>query len=249
MYSFRAPITAAELLEKLRRGEVIQVDVTIPEGWTYRQMRARLDAHPGLRHDTSGLSDQEVLKLLGAAETNLEGMFFPDTYRVDKGASDLVVLRKAYQTMRSVLAEAWKGRATDLPLRSERELLVLASIVEKETGRAEDRPLIAAVFTNRLRIGMKLQTDPTVIYGLGPGFDGNLRKRDLITDTPYNTYTRVGLPAGPIALPGRDAIMAVARPPTSNMLYFVARGDGTSEFSPSLDAHNRAVNRFQRGGK
>jgi UPF0755 protein len=249
VYLVKAPISAAELLGKLTRGEVVQVEIVIPEGWTYRQLRSRLDAHSGLRHDTQGLADREILRQIGASETDPEGIFFPDTYRVDKGASDLTILRAAYQAMAGTLAEAWKIRDPDLPISSPREALILASIVEKESGRPEDRPMIASVFHNRLRIGMKLQTDPTVIYGLGMSFDGNLRKRDLITDTPYNTYTRAGLPPGPISLPGKDAIIATVRPPASRMLYFVARGDGSSEFSPSLDAHNRAVSRFQRGGR
>ena len=249
VYLIKAPITAAELLGKLTRGEVVQVEIVIPEGWTFRQLRSRLDAHPGLRHDTQGLTDREILRQLGASEADPEGLFFPDTYRADKGAPDLTILRAAYQAMVGALAEAWKVRDPDLPIRSPREALILASIVEKESGRPEDRPMIASVFHNRLRIGMKLQTDPTVIYGLGASFDGNLRKRDLISDTPYNTYTRAGLPPGPISLPGKDAIMATVRPPASRMLYFVARGDGSSEFSPSLDAHNRAVSRFQRGGR
>lgn len=248
VYLVKAPVTSAELLGKLRRGEVVQVEIVIPEGWTFRQFRARLDAHPGLRHDTQGLPDQEVLRLVGANEADPEGLFFPSTYRVDKGASDLTVLRSAYQAMNTTLSDAWRVRDSDLPIKSPREALILASIVEKESGRPEDRPMIASVFHNRLRIGMRLQTDPTVIYGIREKFDGNLRKRDLLADTAYNTYTRAGLPPGPISLPGKDSIMATVRPPASRMLYFVARGDGSSEFSQNLDAHNRAVNRYQRGG-
>jgi UPF0755 protein len=246
-YLVRSPITPRELLRKLSNGEVLQVEVTIPEGWTFRQLRTRLDAHPGLRHDTVGMPDADLLRAIGAAESNPEGLFFPDTYRVDKGAPDTTVLRAAYQRMSAVLSDAWRTRDPEVRLRTPYEALILASIVEKETGRPEDRPIIASVFHNRLRIGMRLQTDPTVIYGLGPAFDGNLRKRDLLADSPYNTYTRAGLPPGPIALPGREAIAATLRPPPSPMLYFVARGDGSSAFSANLEAHNRAVDRYQRG--
>jgi UPF0755 protein len=177
-----------------------------------------------------------------------EGRFFPDTYAYARGVSDLTVLRRAHRAMQQRLAEAWTARAEDTPLKSADEALVLASIVEKETGIAADRPQIAGVFSNRLRIGMPLQTDPSVIYGLGERFDGNLRKRDLLADTPFNTYTRNGLPPTPIALPGRAAILAALDPEASRALYFVSRGDGTSQFSESLAEHNRAVDRFQRGG-
>ena len=248
-YLFQDPLTPRSLLTRLERGDVIQVDFGFPEGWTFRQIRERLNAHPGLRHDTLGASDAEIMRLIGAEGAMPEGLFFPDTYRADKGASDIVVLRAAYLAMKAQIDEAWRNRDPATPLRTPNEALILASIVEKESGRPEDRPLVASVFANRLRIGMRLQTDPTVIYGLGESFDGNLRKRDLLADTPYNTYTRAGLPPGPISMPGRDSLMAAARPPASKMLYFVARGDGSSEFSPSLEAHNRAVNKYQLGGR
>lgn len=238
-----------DLLDKMVRGDVVRLDLTIPEGWTFRQLRSRLDAQEGLRHDLKGMSDAEILVAVGANEKHLEGLFFPDTYRVDKGSSDIELLRHAYRAMQSQLTSVWQGRSSDSPLRTPYQALVLASIIEKETGRGEDRPLIGSVFVNRLRRGMLLQTDPTVIYGLGAGFDGNLRKRDLMADTPYNTYTRPGLPPTPIALPGRASLEAAVRPAISDALYFVARGDGSSAFSATLEAHNRAVNQYQRGGR
>lgn len=248
-YQIEAPITPRELLSKLYRGDVQQIEVTLPEGWTFRQFRARLDAMPTLRHDTSGKTDAEVMQLIGATEASPEGLFFPDTYLVAKGGADTTVLRAAYRKMSEVLGALWSSRPPGLRLKSPYEALILASIVEKETGSPDDRPMIASVFHNRLRIGMRLQTDPTVIYGLGARFDGNLRKKDLLDDTPYNTYTRAGLPPSPIAMPGRESILATLSPPDSDMLYFVARGDGRSEFSATLEAHNRAVKKFQRGGK
>ena len=178
-----------------------------------------------------------------------EGRFYPDTYAYSKGSSDIAVLKRAYRAMQKRLADAWLERAPDTPLRNAEDALVLASIVEKETGAPTDRGRVAGVFVNRLRIGMPLQTDPTVIYGLGSNFDGNLRKRDLLADTPYNTYTRNGLPPTPIAMPGKAALLAAVRPDPTKALYFVARGDGSSEFSETLADHNRAVNRYQRGGQ
>jgi UPF0755 protein len=189
------------------------------------------------------------MERIGAPGVAAEGWFFPDTYRFAKQASDVDVLKQANSAMRKQLAAAWGRRAADTPLRSEYELLVLASIVEKETGRPEDRTRIAGVFSNRLRTGMRLQTDPTVIYGLGTRFDGNLRKRDLETDTPYNTYTRDGLPPTPIAMPGLASLEAASRPDPTDALYFVARGDGSSEFSRTLPEHNRAVRKYQLGGR
>ena len=208
-------------------------------------MRAALDAHPGVRHETAGLTASEVLARLKVPERHPEGLFFPDTYHFNTGASDFQILARAYQTMQSRLGTAWQERAPDLPYDLPYQALIMASIVEKETGRPEDRGMIAAVFTNRLKRGMRLQTDPTVIYGLGSSFDGNLRKRDLETDGPYNTYIRAGLPPSPIAMPGEASIDAVLNPPPSSALYFVSRGDGTSEFSRTLEEHNRAVRKFQ----
>ena len=248
-YEVERGITAWALLLKLTAGDVSQRELRIIEGWTFRQLRAELDAHPDLAHDTAGLGDTEVLKRIGATEQHPEGLFFPDTYLFDRHASDLTVLRRAYHEMQRLLAQAWEGRVADLPLRTPYEALILASIVEKETGREEDRQLVASVFINRLRIGMRLQTDPTVIYGLGADFDGNLRRKDLTTDTPYNTYTRAGLPPAPIAMPGLPSIKSALSPAETPFLYFVARGDGSSQFSQALDEHNQAVNKFQKGGR
>ncbi len=234
------------LLAKMVHGDETLESVRLIEGWTFAQARAALAQAPGLRPTLQGRSDAEVMALLGAANVPPEGRFFPDTYRYHRGVSDRVVLRQALQAMQRRLDEAWALRPPGSPLRTPDELLTLASIVEKETGREADRPLVAGVFSNRLRIGMRLQTDPTVIYGLGERFDGNLRKVDLQTDTPYNTYTRAGLPPTPIALPGWASLKAAAQPARTSALYFVARGDGSSEFSDTLEAHNRAVNRYQR---
>ncbi len=248
-YELAAGATPLDLLGKLTRGEFSLVEVKLIEGWTFRQLREALDAHPHVRHDTKGLADADVLQRLGVSETHPEGLFFPDTYRFARGTSDLDLLRGAHRSMARRLDAAWADRHADLPLASPYEALILASIVEKETGRGDDRTMVAAVFVNRLRAGMKLQADPTVIYGLGEKFDGNLRKRDLVADTPYNTYTREGLPPTPIALPGLAAIAAATRPAAADALYFVARGDGSSEFSRTLEEHNRAVNRYQRGAR
>ena len=234
------------LLRKLVRGEEALRAVTLVEGWNFRQVRQALARAEQLRPDTEGLSDADIMARLDRAGVPAEGRFFPDTYTYAKGSSDLAVLRRALHAMDRRLEAAWALRASDTPLRSPEQALILASIVEKETGRPEDRAQIAGVFSNRLRAGMLLQTDPTVIYGLGEKFDGNLRKRDLQADTPYNTYTRAGLPPTPIAMPGRASLMAAVQPADTRALYFVARGDGTSHFSVTLDEHNRAVNRYQR---
>jgi UPF0755 protein len=190
-----------------------------------------------------------LLKAVGASESHPEGIFAPETYLFDPGTSDLEILRQAYKAQAKTLQQAWAERAPDLPYKTPYEALIMASIVEKETGVAAERPLIAGVFVNRLRAGMLLQTDPTVIYGLGERFDGNLRKRDLLADGPYNSYTRAGLPPTPIALPGKASIQAALKPATTDALYFVARGDGTSHFSSNLAEHNRAVDKYQRGAK
>lgn len=245
-YALDAPVTPLRLLDMLTKGEVNQGQFSIIEGWTFRQLRAALNASPEVQHDSATLSDGEILHRIGVVEAHPEGLFFPDTYYFSKGDSDLAVLSRAYRTAHATLAQEWVARADDLPLRTPYQALILASIVEKETGAAADRGMIAAVFSNRLRRGMLLQTDPTVIYGLGATFDGNLRKRDLLTDTPYNSYTRGGLPPTPIAMPGLAALHAALHPEASNALYFVARGDGSSEFSSTLEQHNRAVNRYQR---
>ncbi|HTO49748.1 MAG TPA: endolytic transglycosylase MltG [Burkholderiales bacterium] len=248
-YEVTLGTTPLELLGKLTRGEFALVEVKFIEGWTFRQLREALDGHPHVRHDTKGLPDAAVLERLGLSEPHPEGLFFPDTYRFARGTSDIELLRTANRALAKRLDAAWADRRPDLPLTSPYEALILASIVEKETGKGDDRTMVAAVFVNRLRGGMKLQADPTVIYGLGDKFDGNLRKRDLVTDTPYNTYTRDGLPPTPIALPGLASIAAATNPAASDALYFVARGDGSSEFSRTLEEHNRAVAKYQRGGR
>lgn len=245
-YEIDAPISPFKLLDMISKGKVEQNAVSIIEGWTFKQLRNALNNSPSLRHDTKNMSDEEILKKIGASEKYAEGLFFPDTYIFSQGSSDLAVFKRAYKLMQQNLLETWKVRAPDLPLRTPYDALILASIVEKETGRASDRGMIASVFVNRLRKNMLLQTDPTVIYGLGDKFDGNLRKRDLLTDTPYNTYTRTGLTPTPISLPGLAAIQAALHPAQSNALYFVAKGDGTSYFSSSLAEHNNAVNRYQK---
>jgi UPF0755 protein len=248
-YEVGRGITARQLLNKLTRGDVTQGEIVFIEGWTFRQMRLRLDAHPDLRHDTRGLPESEIMRSFGAQEKVAEGLFFPDTYLFDKQSRDAEVLVRAYRAMQRHLAREWRSRAPGLPYSEPYQALIMASVVEKETGRDQDRPLVAAVFVNRLRQGMLLQTDPTVIYGLGERFDGNLRKRDLLNDTPYNTYTRMGLPPTPIAMPGLASLQAALRPATSQAIYFVARGDGSSQFSPTLEEHNQAVNRYQRSGR
>lgn len=248
-YEIESGITPLLLMKMLTRGDVTQTEIAFIEGWTFRQMRERLDAHPEIQHDTKALSETEILQRIGASESRAEGLFFPDTYLFSKRSSDLELLARAYRGMQRHLAREWATKAAGLPYRDPYQALIMASIVEKETGREADRPLVAAVFTNRLRQGMLLQTDPTVIYGVGEKFDGNLRKRDLLTDTPYNTYTRGGLPPTPIAMPGLASLQATLHPADTQALYFVARGDGSSQFSRTLDEHNQAVTRYQRGGK
>jgi UPF0755 protein len=244
-YQLDKPLSMYELLEIITKGRVAQSDLTIIEGWTFKQFREALNAAPKIRHDSLGLSDTEILQRIGATEKHPEGLFFPDTYNFPTGSSDLDLMKRAYQTMHKHLQENWLNRDKSLPLNSPYEALILASIVEKETGKAKDRTMIASVFVNRLRQGMKLQTDPTVIYGIGDKYDGNIRKRDLLKDTTYNTYTRYGLTPTPIALPGKDSLYAALHPATSSALYFVARGDGSSHFSSTLTEHNQAVNKFQ----
>ena len=246
-YELDRGTTPRSLLQKLVRGDEALRSVTLVEGWNFRQMRAALAASEQLKPDTAGLSNEAIMVALGRPGVHPEGRFFPDSYTYAKGSSDLAVMRRAMQAMDKKLDAAWSQRQADTPLKSADEALILASIIEKETGRASDRPLVAGVFTNRMRIGMPLQTDPTVIYGMGDAFDGNLRKRDLQTDTPWNTYTRPGLPPTPIAMPGKAALLAAVQPQATRALYFVAKGDGTSHFSASLEEHNRAVNRYQRG--
>ncbi|MBX9872935.1 MAG: endolytic transglycosylase MltG [Burkholderiaceae bacterium] len=239
--------TPRTLLAKLVRGEVAQRSVTLAEGLTFAQWRVTLRNAPHLRQEGQDLDPEALMARLGRPGVHPEGRFFPSTYTYAKGSSDLALLRRAMQEMDQRLAAVWVRRAPDSPLRTPDEALILASIVEKETGRASDRGQISGVFNNRLRKGMLLQTDPTVIYGLGEKFDGNLRKRDLQTDTPWNTYTRKGLPPTPIAMPGQESLLAAVQPEQTSALYFVARGDGTSAFSATLEEHNRAVRKYQLG--
>ncbi|MBK7676111.1 endolytic transglycosylase MltG [Accumulibacter sp.] len=248
-YEITGSITPLQLLKKLTRGDFTQAELTFIEGSTFRQVRQRLDAHPDLRHDTTGLPEAEIMRLLGAPGMAAEGSFFPDTYLFAKRSSDVELLARARRALERHLASEWQARALGLPYREPYEALIMASIIEKETSRDEDRSLVAAVFVNRLRQGMLLQTDPTVIYGLGEDFDGNLRKRDLLADTPYNTYMRRGLPPTPIAMTGLASLRATLHPAPSDVLYFVARGDGSSHFSRTLSEHNQAVTRYQKGGK
>jgi UPF0755 protein len=245
-YRLEEPFSLLDLIGKFRRGEVEREQITVLEGSTFAQMRETIGQSPEVRHDTAAWSDAQILHALGADGEQSEGMFAPDTYVFDPGSSDVEVFRQAHLRQRQRLEQAWQQRASGLPYARPYDALIMASIIEKETGRPEERRQVAAVFVNRQRLGMALQTDPTVIYGLGSHFDGRLHKRDLTSDTPYNTYTRAGLPPTPICLPGQAAIDAALNPDPGRILYFVARGDGTSEFSETLAAHNRAVDRFQK---
>ncbi len=247
-YLVKEAVTPRQMLDKMVRGEEILETVKLLEGWTFKQFRQALAKAPQLRQTIGSMSDAEVMQAVGAPGVAPEGRFYPDTYAYSRGVSDVTVLKRAYATLQQQLDKAWAARPADSPLKRKEDALILASIVEKETGLEADRGKVAAVFNNRLRINMRLQTDPTVIYGLGEGFDGNLRRRDLQTDTPFNTYTRGGLPPTPIAMPGAPSLRAAVKPDASKALYFVARSDGSggSVFSETLDAHNRAVNQFQR---
>lgn len=246
-YELTRDTTPRSLLRKLVQGEESLRTVTLVDGWTFRQVRSALKKADQLKPDTQNWTAANLMAQLGRTGVSPEGRFYPDTYAYSKGSSDIAVLQRAMRAMDAHLAQAWAQRSPQSPLTNPEQALILASIIEKETGTAADRALISAVFNNRLRIGMRLQTDPTVIFGLGEAFDGNLRKVDLLTDTPWNTYTRTGLPPTPIAIPGKAALLAAVQPGPSKALYFVARGDGSSVFSDSLDAHNRAVNKYQRG--
>ncbi|HVL58844.1 MAG TPA: endolytic transglycosylase MltG [Burkholderiaceae bacterium] len=249
IYLFDSPVTLRRLIDRLTRGDATQHAITFIDGWTFRQMREAIARTPELRQDSRELSDLEILQRIGATETHPEGLFAPDTYAFDRNSSELKVLRQAYRLQQRRLQQAWEraqASTPPLPYATPYEVLIMASIIEKETGRPDERPKVAAVFVNRLQRGMMLQSDPTTIYGLGDAFDGNLRRRHLQTDTVYNTYTRGGLPPTPIAMPGRAAIEAAVAPAAIDALYFVSRGDGTSEFSNDLAAHNRAVNKYQR---
>lgn len=244
-YVFQPPLQVSDLLDMLKHGKFRQLKLQLVEGKTFADFRQKLDSLPGIRHDTAQLSNAELMLQVSGQAESPEGWFFPDTYFVDGQGSDLDVYKRAYQKMRAHLDAAWQNRAPDLPYRTPYEALIMASIVEKETGVADERPQIAGVFINRLRKGMRLQTDPTVIYGMGARYAGNITRNDLLLDTPYNTYTRSGLPPTPIALPGLAAIEAALHPATTNALYFVANGNGHHVFNASLDAHNRAVRTYQ----
>jgi UPF0755 protein len=244
-YELSQSVTPLQLLDKLTRGDVTQAEIRLIEGWTFSQFRAALDASPDLRHETTGLDDVVVLGRLQAPEAHPEGLFFPDTYLFARGSSDVAVLRRAYLAMRRHLKAEWEGRDPNVPYRSAYDALIMASIIEKETGKESERDLIGGALTNRLRIGMRLQVDPTVIYGLGSTFDGNLRKVHLLEDGPYNTYTRAGLPPTPIAMPGRASLRSAMHPAKTDALYYVSRGDGSSQFSRNLAEHNRAVTKYQ----
>ena len=245
-YELKPGTTPQRLITQLARGEFAQESLTIIEGWTFRQMRMAMASHPGLKHDTVGLSDKELMAKISPEFVLPEGLFFPDTYLFAKGASEMQIFKQAHTAMIGRLSEAWDKRDPALPYKNPYEALIMASIVEKETGQKSERAMIAGVFVNRLKTGMLLQTDPTVIYGMGDNYQGKIRKRDLEADTPYNTYTRGGLPPTPIALAGAQSLTAALAPARTQALYFVARGDGTSQFSANLPDHNRAVNQYQR---
>jgi len=245
-YELKPGTTPRRLIDQMVRGEFAQEALTIIEGWTFRQMRQAVASSRGLKHDTAQLSDRELMAKVTAEFKEPEGLFFPDTYLFAKGASDLQIYKQAHTMLMNHLTAAWEKRDPSLPYKTPYQALIMASIVEKETGQKSERGTIAGVFINRLKIGMLLQTDPTVIYGMGARYDGKIRKRDLETDTPYNTYTRSGLPPTPIALPGVESLAAALGPDQTDALYFVSRGDGTSHFSGNLTDHNRAVNKYQR---
>ncbi|NEX59706.1 endolytic transglycosylase MltG [Noviherbaspirillum sp. 17J57-3] len=245
-YTLKPETTPLGLIEQLVRGELAQESLVVIEGWTFRQMRQAVNAHPALRHDTVNLGDNELMAKVSSDYKVPEGMFFPDTYLFAKGSSDLQIFKRAHALMLKHMDDEWARRDPAVPYKNRYEALIMASIIEKETGQAGERDMIAAVFVNRLKRGMLLQTDPTVIYGMGDKFQGNIRKRDLETDTPYNTYTRPGLPPTPISLPGAASMAAAVNPTKTDVLYFVSRGDGTSHFSNNLNDHNRAVNKYQR---
>ena len=248
-YEIERGTTPRGLLQRLVQGDATLEKLRVIEGWTVRQLRSALAAAPNLKPLTAKMTEAELMTAVGLPGVAAEGRFFPDTYLYSRGVSDVTVLKRAAAAQTRRLAEVWAKRQADLPLQTPEQALILATIVEKETGRPGDRGRIAGVFVNRLRLGMPLQTDPTVIYGLGEAFDGNLRKTDLQTDGPFTTYTRRGLPPTPIALPGLAALRAAVQPEATDALYFVARGDGSSVFSADLAAHNRAVNQYQRGNQ
>ncbi len=248
-YRFRNGMTARELLDQIVAGRVVEYPLVLVEGWTFRQFLDAIEEAPKLTRTLTGLSPRAIMERLGHPGEHPEGRFFPDTYYYSSGQTELAILANAYDKMQKLLQQEWEKRDNNLPFKDPYEALILASIVEKETGRADERRMIAGVFVNRLRHGMRLQTDPTVIYGMGESFDGNLRLKDLRRDTPYNTYTRSGLPPTPVAMPGKESLQAVMHPVVNGALYFVARGDGSHEFSATLEEHNKAVIKYQLKGK
>jgi UPF0755 protein len=244
-YTLNKNISPYQLLLSLNHGKTTQGSITFIEGRTFEQMRQKLAVNDAVKQSIGGLSEAEILKLIGSKYSVAEGLFFPDTFYFDRNTVDIELLKISYNAMQSKLEKAWQGREQNLPYKNSYQALIMASIIEKETGKASERPMIAGVFVNRLRLGMRLQTDPTVIYGMGLRFDGNIRKKDLSIDTPYNTYTRSGLPPTPIAMPGLAAIEAALHPAKTKALYFVGKGDGSHEFSSNLVEHNRAVVKYQ----
>ncbi|CAN4271409.1 COG1559 Aminodeoxychorismate lyase [Methylophilaceae bacterium] len=244
-YTLNKNVTPYQLLLSLNRGKATQGSITFIEGKTFKQMREKIAKNDAIKNTTQALSDAEIMKLVGNGEAHAEGLFFPDTFYFDRGTQDTILLKRAYDSMQAKLNQAWNNRAPNLPYKNSYEALIMASVVEKETGKNSERPMIAGVFLNRLRIGMRLQTDPTVIYGMGKKYDGNIRRKDLQTDTIYNTYTRSGLPPTPIAMPGLASIEATLHPQQTKALYFVGKGDGSHAFSNSLAEHNQAVSKYQ----
>ena len=244
-YTLNKNVSPYQLMLSLNHGKSTQGSITFIEGKTFRQMRAKLAKNDAVKSTIEGLADAEVMRMVGSGEKHAEGWFFPDTFYFDRNTADTVLLKRAYDSMQTKLKRAWVNRAPNLPYKNSYEVLIMASIIEKETGKASERPMIAGVFLNRLRIGMRLQTDPTVIYGMGDHYNGNIRRKDLTTDTPYNTYTRDGLPPTPIAMPGLASIEAALHPKKTKALYFVGKGDGSHQFSSTLQEHNRAVAKYQ----
>ena len=244
-YTVNKNITPYQLLLSLNHGRATQGSITFIEGKTFKIMREKLAKNDAIKSTIQDLSDAEVMRVVGDGEPHTEGLFFPDTFYFNRGTADIVMLKRSYEGMQSKLASAWANRAPNLPYKNSYQALIMASIVEKETGKASERPMIAGVFLNRMRIGMRLQTDPTVIYGMGDNYNGNIRKKDLERDTPYNTYTRAGLPPTPIAMPGLASIEAALHPETTKELYFVGKGDGSHAFASSLVEHNHNVTKYQ----
>jgi UPF0755 protein len=244
-YTLNKNVSSYQLMLSLNHGKSTQGSIIFIEGKTFKHMRAKLARNDAVKNTTKDLTETEIMRLVGNGEKHAEGLFFPDTFYFDRNTADTVILKRAYDSMQVKLKTAWDNRASNLPYKNSYEALIMASIIEKETGKASERPMISGVFLNRLRIGMRLQTDPTVIYGMGNNFDGNIRRKDLTADTPYNTYTRDGLPPTPIAMPGLAAIEAALHPEKTKALYFVGKGDGSHAFSNSLQEHNRAVAKYQ----